>query len=271
MGNSAIWVQLPFPETCAWCATSLPAGTVVVQQPDSGVIWCAACCSSPRPSAGSTPPAAQPIGVPGASAHREYERRQGSDEQRLRRKWGRLGNVAVALSEPRASTAAWERGSVGEQRLGARLNRLAGERVAVLHDRRIPYRTSNIDHLVVTTQRIWVIDAKRYKGRPERRVEGGLTRPRNERLFVAGRDRSQLVEGLLTQVDRVRQAASDLPITGALCFIDAHWPLFETLFKLRGIYVASPRRLTKLINKDRPGGIDPARTVARLAERFPAA
>ena len=60
------------------------------------------------------------------------------------------------------------------------------------------------------------------------------------------------------------------PVTGVLCFIDADWPLFETMFTLRDVYVASPRRLTKLITND-TGGIDPARTAAYLAERFPAA
>ena len=91
-----------------------------------------------------------------------------------------------------------------------------------------------------------------------------------ERLFVAGRDRSNLIDGLINQVSRVRQATGATPVTGVLCFIDADWPLFETMFTLRDVYVASPRRLTKLITND-TGGIDPARTAAYLAERFPAA
>lgn len=143
--------------------------------------------------------------------------------------------------------------------------------MAVLHDRRIPGGRANIDHLVITTSRIWVIDAKRYKGRPERRADGGLFRERTERLFVAGRDRSTLLDGLLTQVSRVQQTTGTMAVTGVLCFIDADWPLFETLFRVRSSYIASPRRLSKLIAKDRSGSIDPARTGAYLADRFPAA
>ena len=266
MSRTTIWVQLTQPARCAWCGTQVAIHTTVVQETATGFIWCAACCGS-----SATPSQPSPaVGTPGASALREHERRQAADEQRLRRRWGRFGTAAVALSEPRQSTAAWERGAVGERRLGARLNRLHGENVAVLHDRRIPGSRANIDHLVVTTSRVWVIDAKHYKGRPERRANGGLFHKRTERLFVAGRDRSNLIDGLINQVSRVRQATGATPVTGVLCFIDADWPLFETMFTLRDVYIASPRRLTKLITND-TGGNDPARTAAYLAECFPAA
>ena len=267
MMQSTTWIQLAQPAPCAWCGTHLATHTVAVQEPASGSIWCVACCTTAEPE---NPPQ-HSIGKAGASAHREYERRRAADLERLRRRWGRFGTVAVALSEPRSSTEAWERGAAGERRLGARLDRLQSERVAVLHDRRIPGGRANIDHLVITTSRIWVIDAKRYKGRPERRADGGLFRERTERLFVAGRDRSTLLDGLLTQVSRVQQTTGTMAVTGVLCFIDADWPLFETMFRIRNSYVASPRRLSKLIAKDRSGSIDPARTGAYLADRFPAA
>ncbi len=116
-----------------------------------------------------------------------------------------------------------------------------------------------------------MIDAKRYTGRPEPRGEGGLFRPRTERLFIAGRDRSQLVDGLLAQVMRVQQAVGELPVSGVLCFIDADWPLFATAFRVRDVYATSPRRLTKLITRDAAGSLDPARTAAYLVGVFPPA
>jgi hypothetical protein len=39
----------------------------------------------------------------------------------------------------------------------------------VLHDRRIPGRRSNIDHLVIARSGVWVVDTKRYRGKVERR------------------------------------------------------------------------------------------------------
>jgi hypothetical protein len=65
-------------------------------------------------------------------------------------------------------------GAVGEERLGGRLIELAGESLRVLHDRRIPGSRANIDHLAVTPTGIWVIDAKKYKGRPQLKVDGGI-------------------------------------------------------------------------------------------------
>ncbi len=58
--------------------------------------------------------------------------------QRLRQKWGKLGGIAVARSDEKQRTKAWGTGAVGEERLGARLDSLASESIAVLHDRRIP-------------------------------------------------------------------------------------------------------------------------------------
>ncbi|MFC4243887.1 hypothetical protein ACFOYW_10910 [Gryllotalpicola reticulitermitis] len=47
-------------------------------------------------------------GTAGASARREYERRLAKDEDKIREKWGngRLGKIAVALSDERQSTDA---------------------------------------------------------------------------------------------------------------------------------------------------------------------
>lgn len=56
---------------------------------------------------------------------------------------------------------------LGEERLGTRLNELADDSLRMLHDRRIPRSRANIDHLAVTRSGVFVIDAKKYKGRTE--------------------------------------------------------------------------------------------------------
>ena len=89
-------------------------------------------------------------GVAGASARREYERRRVKDEERIRQKWGRLGGIAVALSDERQTTTAWREGAIGEERLAARLDGAVSPHLAVLHDRRIPKSRANIDHIAVT-------------------------------------------------------------------------------------------------------------------------
>lgn len=204
----------------------------------------------------------------GASARQEYERRRAKDEARLRDKWGRFGNIAVAMASERQSTAAWRIGAVGEERLGAVLDTFVCAQLATLHDRRIPGSRANIDHMVITPAGIWVIDAKRYKGRPDLKVEGGILRPVTTKLTVAGRDRTNLVDGVLKQVDRVSQAVPGAPVTGVLCFLEADWPLIGGALKTRGVHVVWPRKLYKMLANLEENLIDVEATRDALARWF---
>jgi hypothetical protein len=204
-------------------------------------------------------------GSAGTSARREYERRKAKDEARIRSDWGPLGGLAVALSSERQSTRAWIAGAIGEERVGLALDELRSDQVAVLHDRRIPGSRANIDHLVVTSSGVWVIDAKRYKGRAERRVEGGLFRPRVELLYVGGRNKTALVYGVQSQVDRVR-ATVGVPVRGILCFVDAEWGLFGGPFDVDGVHVTWPKKLAAAVARE--GTVDVPAVAALLASTF---
>ena len=209
-------------------------------------------------------------GTAGGSARREGDRRRAKDEARIRDTWGqgKLGSLAVALTPERQSTAAWRTGAVGEQRVGAALDRVACGSISVLHDRRIPGSRANIDHIAVTAAGVWVVDAKRYTGRPELRIEGGILRPRVEKLFVAQRDRTKVVDGVLNQLDVVREVVPEVPVRGALCFVDADWPLFGGAFTVRGIEVLWPNRLAERLQRESAGIVDVARAAAVLAARL---
>ncbi|MFM9877516.1 MAG: nuclease-related domain-containing protein [Rhodoglobus sp.] len=204
----------------------------------------------------------------GASARREYERRKAKDEARLRKEWGRLGGVAVALSAERQSTSAWATGAAGEVRVGSLLDTLRTETPTVLHDRRVPGSRANVDHLVVDSSGVWVIDAKKYKGRPERRVEGGLFRPRVEMLYVAGRNKTALVEGVQWQVQQVQKALPGVPARGFLCFVEADWGLLDSSFSIDGVDVLWPKKLASRIKDAAAGAIDVAAVTEALAAKF---
>jgi hypothetical protein len=208
--------------------------------------------------------------VPGASARREYERRRARDEARLRENWGALGGLAVALTPERQSTRAWGAGAIGEERVGKLLDQVAGPHVAVLHDRRIPNSRANIDHLVVTGDAVWVIDTKRYKGRPQLRIEGGLFRPRREYLIVGSRDQTKLLDAVNRQVEIVQDVV-DVPVLGVLCFVDAEWPLIGGSFSARGVEVLWPRKLTSRLALPASGGVDVPAVLAELRRVFRAA
>jgi Nuclease-related domain len=173
--------------------------------------------------------------------------------------------VRAAVDEPQA-TKAWATGAKGERRLAARLEHDLAGRARLLHDRRAPGRRGNIDHIAIGPSGIWVIDAKLYKGKVERRDVGGLFRT-DLRLFVNGRDRTQLAAAMADQVEPVRAVVDDpaVSIRAALCFIDADWALFAKPFQLADVWVVWPKNLVEKIVS--PAVLD-TESVDRLADRL---
>ena len=180
----------------------------------------------------------------------------------------------LAVSDDPQSTKAWAVGAHGEERLGRRLDGIAGPSVRVLLDRRIPRSRANIDHIVTCPGGVFVIDAKQYQGRPQLRVDGGLFRERTETMLVASRDCSKLVDAVLKQVGLVRDVIADesVPVRGFLCFVDADWPLFGGSFTTRQVTVLWPKKLVALITE--PGHLTDDAIAAnneRLTKAFPVA
>lgn len=273
--NSEKRMKLRYAGLCRRCGTELPARAEAIYERKTKTVRCVECPTKVqgvaelhqvKALAVDAPP--EEVGIAGTSARREYERRKAKDEEQLRQKWGKLGGIAVAVSDEKLSTKAWAKGAIGEERLGARLDSLVSASFAVLHDRRIPGTKANIDHIAITPAGIWVIDAKRYKGRPELKIEGGILRPRVEKVMVGRRDSTRLVDGVLKQVDLVRDVVEDLPVIGALCFVEADWPLIGGAFATRGVHVLWPKRLEKFLSETGEGVVDIASVREVLASRF---
>lgn len=116
-------MRLRYDGACRLCCASLPAGTEAVYESETKTIRCLKCATEAieTMSPDLEPPCDESLsagsGVARSSARREYERHKAKDEEKLREKWGRFGGLAVALS---AAHQSWDRGSIGEERLGAR-------------------------------------------------------------------------------------------------------------------------------------------------------
>jgi hypothetical protein len=214
-------------------------------------------------------------GRPGASARAEYERRQAKDEARRRARFGPLAPLARLLTGPKASTQAWGRGADGEEAVGQWLDRAVAGRGMVLHDRALPHRRANIDHLAVVASGLWVVDTKHYRGRLEKREMGEWFVP-HPRLFVAGRDQTRLVTAARQQQALVAEAlVADQPGAGplvrvALCFTGVEVGLFTRPFTLEGVLVTWPRVVARVLSA--PGPLGPAERSAlasRLSRLFP--
>ena len=266
-------MRLRYAGVCRVCETELPARTEAIYERSTKTVRCLT-HDEPAELIGPTETEAPiDIGVPGASARREFERRKAKREKRIREKNPKLGGLILALSDDPQSTTSWKTGAVGEERVGQRLNELATDSLRVLHDRRIPGSRANIDHLVVTPNGVFVVDPKRYAGRPHLQVEGGLIRPRVEKLMVGSRNCTQLVDGVLGQVELVKDLVADwVPVHGVLCFVESDWPLVGGSFTTRGVDVLWPKKLYPKLQAEGPLGIEAIASLhATLARALPPA
>lgn len=283
-------MKLRYDGTCAVCGVALPAGVKGQWDPSAKTTTCLVCMTqraedpqptdTPPPEADSSMPtsAAQiDVGTAGASAQRRHDHLKTRREERIRTRHPRIGRFILALSDDPQSTKAWAKGAVGERKLGEVLDGLRSEEVVVLHDRRVPRSSANIDHVVIASSGIHVIDAKRYTGKVEVRSTGSIFRPGPEKLLVANRDKSKLVEAMAGQVEVVHAAIADLMddtdpasfIRPALCFIDAEWSWFAKPMHLRGVRISGPKSLIPMIAE--PGPLSSEQVLAlgtRLAERL---
>jgi hypothetical protein len=265
-------------DRCAVCSHDLPAGTRAEWNSELKEVICLDCVASrPATPAGTPPggpeqvaPADEPIdvGVAGVSARKEYARRQAKRDRQLEQKWGtgRIGKIAKALSDDPQSTRAWKDGAVGEERVAAVLHERLGDSAVLLHDRKVPGTRGNLDHIAVASSGVWIIDAKRYKGKVEKRDKGGWFKS-DIRLYVGGRDRTKLIEAMGWQHDAVFAvlALEDVPVHCALTFVGAEWPLFFAKpLHLGDVWVSWPAALADLVAKPGPLEPDDVERVARL-------
>lgn len=251
------------------CGSDVPAGATALWDGEAKTATCTGCSRLPLAR-----------GKPGASAGREHERRfereQRAQEavaaedaawrERVRAERPILGRLATALTPKPVvgiesqSTRAWKVGSTGEELLGNVLNRCPA--VYALHDRAVPGSRANIDHIALGPAAVYVIDAKRYAGRIERR---------GARLYVAGRNRSPLLDGVRRQVVVVRAALGDdsVPVEGIVCFVGGDWPvLFRRPQRFGDVVALWPERLLDVVSE--AGSMTVARTMG-LARRLAAA
>jgi hypothetical protein len=217
------------------------------------------------------------LGTAGASARRELERRRAARDVKTRAAHPHVGKLLLRIAETPQHEKSWETGAMGEEELGASMARWCRDAL-VLHDRRMPRSRANIDHLAVAPSGVYVIDAKRLRGKIEVR-KPLFAKPQ---LVVAGRDRTKLVEGLGRQVEAVRAGLAlieqDVPVHGCFCFINpagqsggSGIPLIRTL-QINDFQLLHPRRLTKRLNRPGELGADRIELIAEaLVELFPPA
>jgi len=144
----------------------------------------------------------------------------------------------------------------------------------VLHDRKIPNSSANIDHILITNRGVFVIDANNYEGLVHIEQTGGLLTPLEETLYVGNRRQTNLIERVKKQVaiiSRVRQKDhSRTPIFWALAPYKADWPLFSKAKETDGVLINSRGIEAAVLEKPLVEGIDQSAIFTHLKVAFPA-
>ena len=146
--------------------------------------------------------------------------------------------------------------------------------VLALHHRLVPGQRSGLEHLAVGASGIHIIDVKHFKNASieVRGAEGAYAD-----LVVGGRVMTAAVEATARRVAAVRSMLTtvglgDIPVSGAVCFVDGLLPLGVADLEVRGIRVLRPSGLTAMVTT--PGEFGPLDRLALrdyLAEQLPPA
>lgn len=250
---------------CDDCGRRIARGSEALAAPSGTALLCMDCVALET---------VHSVGVAGTGARREHGKRLAGHHTRVHAAHPKLGGLILALREDPAHVRAWATGAVGEEQFGRRLSAMAGDHLKVLHDRKLPRSSANVDHLAVTPEAVWVLDAKRYNGKVETRRHGLFTR-RPPDLYVGGRNQTKLVDGAQRQVAVIESLlepfAADrglaaVPVRGALVFIGAEFGLFASPLHVDGVWVGWGKAIRKRLAEQTQGPL-PAGDIAKLLAR----
>ncbi len=147
--------------------------------------------------------------------------------------------------------------TLGALLAGAFVTGETGGPIVVLHSRQAPNTRGVIDHLVVASSGVWVIDAA-PGGKAEHRQVGTRRSPET-RLFVNDTDQSELVAGIAWQTNAIRAVLDPIhlgesPIHPTIVPTSHDQGRFAKPFEIDGVRVTWGKHLTELIAQ--PGPLD---------------
>jgi hypothetical protein len=147
-------------------------------------------------------------------------------------------------------------------------------KAVIFNDRAVPLSRANIDHVVVASSGVWIIDSKHWKGPIQVKNVGGILNS-SQKLFVDGRDESARTEKIYGQVIPIANLLNDpgIPIRPALVFIDGNWGAGATLRVLRrrpyemlGVMISWPQAVIARIAEEGPLTPQVVTRIARMLD-----
>ncbi|MEO6411183.1 MAG: nuclease-related domain-containing protein [Pedococcus sp.] len=148
--------------------------------------------------------------------------------------------------------------------------------VVSLHNRRVPGRRGRMEHIAVGAGGIYVVDVLHFKNASiEVRHADGPDAGTDD-LVVGGRVLTPAARAVAQRVEVLRMillsaGLADVPVTGALCFVDGLLPLSVSDLQVEGMHVLRPSGLTALVAASGSISQRDCETLREfLAERLPA-
>ena len=253
---------------------------------------------SPEPTGPiTTPPAAPTVAPevapsaalePGPTAAAEVA---GTEAQRSRHEAAAVPDLLMPATAPRRRAGLFTRllsvrsfrTQQGQPRVGkpqaavcAILDAATTNGVLSLHNRRVPGRRGRIEHIAIGAAGVYVIDVLHFKNASIEVRPTGEADATGDDLVVGGRVMTAAVRAIAQRVEVLRMilvaaGLDDVPVTGALCFVDGLLPLSVADLEIGGMHVVRPSGLTALVAGSGPYGPDDRDTLQQfLAERLPA-
>jgi len=259
---------------CAVCGVRIEVAQKALWNPAEHKIKCLTHSDSDRAQVfdadqfnSATPPTENEtemnLGVPGGSAKAQADRRIKQRQDRVNERFPKAGKYLLKIFPEPQSTRAWQAGAEGEIGAGKELAKLASiYGFKVLHDRLIPGKKANIDHIAITKSGIFIIDAKNYTGLIRIVDNSGLLDEPNPKHYVGNRNCTHLVHGMHYQIDVVKRALAghsvEMPVTGVLAFYNGEWEFLSSLMPqevVQGVLINN-KGIEKILNK--PGNFSDA-------------
>src|SRR5579875_367890 len=180
---------------------------------------------------------------------------------------------AAEAERLRVESTLWEAGAVGEERTAEVLERLELAPLRVLHDRllRPGESETNIDHLVVCTRGVVLIDTKNWAGAVTVH-NGGIWRHHTTQHGRVSEAASKYLHMLRHAADRVR-AAGPFPVVPVLCLAGESGNRVVEPHEVAGVHVVPLTGLADWL-RDQPERLAAGDVVTRAVElsaQFPPA
>ena len=155
------------------------------------------------------------------------------------------------------------KGAQGEYLMGTYLAKELNPEAYVLTDRKVPGDfEANIDHLVVASTGVWIVDSKKWTGEIKYRSPRFPSTDPRKYLTVDGKDRTAEITKIYRLVIPVAQVIGDqrVPVHPVLAFVEATWGVREALHFIRdkgpyeheGVLISGGHSFIGLINAAGP-------------------